>query len=100
MTTPLLQEPTTGGSSPSPREFSILRRRGPWRDALRRRMLALADVIAVLAATGATAAATGQSAVWVLAALPVWVLLAKLYGLYDNDHRALRYLTADELPHL
>jgi exopolysaccharide biosynthesis polyprenyl glycosylphosphotransferase len=35
-----------------------------------------------------------------IASLPIWLLLAKLYGLYDNDHRVLRHLTVDELPSL
>ena len=30
--------------------------------------------------------------------LPLWPLVAKLLGLYDRDHRALRHLTADEVP--
>ena len=69
------------------------------RDALRRRMLATADGVAVLAA--AAAAELGPfsmaDAFWVVALLPVWLLLAKLHGLYDRDHRSLRHLTVDEL---
>ena len=30
--------------------------------------------------------------------LPLWPLGAKLFGLYDRDHRELRHLTADEVP--
>ena len=37
---------------------------------------------------------------WSAALLPMWILLAKLMGLYDNDHRALRHLTADEFGQL
>ena len=33
-----------------------------------------------------------------LAFLPVWILVAKLAGLYDADHRAMRHLTVDEAP--
>jgi exopolysaccharide biosynthesis polyprenyl glycosylphosphotransferase len=36
--------------------------------------------------------------VWVAVILPVWLVFAKLYGLYDRDHTALRHLTVDELP--
>src|SRR5919204_316727 len=68
-----------------------------WRDARRRRMLALADVatgaIASLLVAGSTA-----GAVWALALLPGWVVLAKLIGLYEYDQRAVRHLTVDELP--
>ena len=37
-------------------------------------------------------------AFWSFVLAPVWVLLAKLHGLYDRDHRVLRHLTVDELP--
>ena len=67
-----------------------------WRDARRRRLLALADCAA--AALGLLCAVRPERAIWLLAFLPVWVLLAKLAGLYDADHRALRHLTVDEAP--
>jgi hypothetical protein len=35
-----------------------------------------------------------------LITIPLWILFAKLFGLYDRDHRALRHLTIDELPSL
>lgn len=68
-----------------------------WRDAMRRRFLALADLLAVSVATlVATVPSTGTF--WAFLFLPAWLLLAKLFGLYDRDHRALRHLTADEVP--
>jgi exopolysaccharide biosynthesis polyprenyl glycosylphosphotransferase len=63
-------------------------------------MLALADLLTV-AAVGATLAMLGPgppAALAVFLYLPGWILAAKLYGLYDRDHRALRHLTVDELP--
>jgi exopolysaccharide biosynthesis polyprenyl glycosylphosphotransferase len=60
-------------------------------------MLALADVLAASAASVAAAPSLAASARSV-AFLPLWVLLAKLLGLYDRDHRAIRHLTIDELP--
>jgi exopolysaccharide biosynthesis polyprenyl glycosylphosphotransferase len=70
-----------------------------WRDALRRRMLALADTIGA-----ALAIAAGQLGVagapWALVFLPLWLLLAKLVGLYDRDHEAIRHLTVDEVPRI
>ena len=39
-----------------------------------------------------------ERAIWILAFLPVWILVAKLAGLYDADHRAMRHLTVDEAP--
>ena len=76
----------------------VARRRGRWwRDARRRRFLALADVAAASVATLiATVPTTGTF--WAFLFLPLWPLLAKLFGLYDRDHRALRHLTADEVP--
>ncbi len=75
--------------------------RGPrrprwWRDARRRRLLALADLIAV--ALAVAAAVPSERAVWLLAFVPVWILIAKLSGLYDADHRSMRHLTVDEAP--
>jgi exopolysaccharide biosynthesis polyprenyl glycosylphosphotransferase len=60
-------------------------------------MLALADVIAVVAASLTLTGSVGGSA-WALVFVPVWVVLAKLLGLYDRDHRMIRHLTIDELP--
>jgi len=71
-----------------------------WRDALRRRMLACADVAAALCASlSMVFAGNGQAAqfTWALAFIPVWILVAKLLGLYDRDQRALRHLTVDEI---
>ena len=75
--------------------------RGPrrprwWRDARRRRLLALADLIAV--ALAVATAVPSERAVWLLAFVPVWILIAKLSGLYDSDHRSMRHLTVDEAP--
>ncbi len=68
-----------------------------WRDALRRRLLAVADLIAAVAASIVVASSTAD-AFWALVLLPVWIVLAKLIGLYDRDHAAIRHLTIDELP--
>jgi exopolysaccharide biosynthesis polyprenyl glycosylphosphotransferase len=67
-----------------------------WRDVRRRRLLALADCFAV--GLGLALALPPERAIWILAFLPVWVLVAKLAGLYDHDHRAMRHLTVDEAP--
>ncbi len=78
--------------------------RGSWPDVLRRRLLALADALAVIAAcvslgifAGST---TSQVGLWAAVFAPAWLVLAKLYALYDRDHRSLRHLTVDELPTL
>jgi exopolysaccharide biosynthesis polyprenyl glycosylphosphotransferase len=70
-----------------------------WRDALRRRLLALAD-LAAAAVASVVVASSSADAFWALALLPAWIVLAKLIGLYDRDHAAIRHLTFDELPAL
>jgi exopolysaccharide biosynthesis polyprenyl glycosylphosphotransferase len=60
-------------------------------------MLAGADLISALAA-GAVATGSIGDALWAAAIAPLWLLVAKLLGLYDRDHRAIRHLTIDELP--
>lgn len=70
---------------------------------VRRRLLALADVSAALVFSlvlGLLSERHVEVAFWSAAIAPAWVLLAKLYGLYDRDHRVLRHLTVDELPSL
>jgi exopolysaccharide biosynthesis polyprenyl glycosylphosphotransferase len=76
--------------------------KGPWRDALLRRLLAFADATAVLLASVSVAVLLDGvgTAFWAAVFLPLWLLLAKLHGLYDRDHRALRHLTVDELPNI
>jgi exopolysaccharide biosynthesis polyprenyl glycosylphosphotransferase len=68
-----------------------------WRDSLRRRMLALADAIAAAVATAGAGLSVAEVP-WALVFLPLWLLLAKLVGLYDRDHEAIRHLTFDEVP--
>jgi exopolysaccharide biosynthesis polyprenyl glycosylphosphotransferase len=71
-------------------------------EPLLRRMLALADVLAIAASAvvvGFWGSSTGASLLLVLS-VPIWVVTAKLAGLYDRDHRTLRHLTVDELPWL
>jgi exopolysaccharide biosynthesis polyprenyl glycosylphosphotransferase len=63
-------------------------------------MLALADVLAVAAAAvfvGLEGSGAGAALLLVVSA-PIWIVTAKLAGLYDRDQRTLRHLTVDELP--
>ena len=76
-------------------------RLGPWRDALLRRMLALADGSAALLVGLSLALSvngTTVEAAWSAVFAPVWILLAKVHGLYDGDQRTLRHLTVDDVP--
>ena len=80
---------------------AILRREPGWRDALLRRLLALADILAVaLAGGGLLVYEDGLHVPWWLLCAPLSVVLAKLLGLYDQDQRSLRHLTTDEIPKL
>ena len=66
-----------------------------------RRLLALGDwaalIAALVAATAATATIDVATLFWALLASPIWILVFKLHGLYDNDHRRIRHSTLDEL---
>jgi exopolysaccharide biosynthesis polyprenyl glycosylphosphotransferase len=85
----------------------ITEARGPaanlLRDALFRRTLAAADVVAIVGAFVLTAQLSSSSAqlTWAgIAAVPILLLGAKLYGLYDRDETLLRKTTLDEAPKL
>ncbi|HEY6732047.1 MAG TPA: sugar transferase [Solirubrobacterales bacterium] len=74
------------------------RRRG----AMLRRLLALGDWGALLGALCVVTASTSTTDVgvlfWAVLFSPSWVLVVKLHGLYDKDHRRIRHSTLDELP--
>lgn len=74
-------------------------RRGRWwRDARRRRYLVVADSLALT--TAILICAGPERGLWEFAFLPVAILVAKIIGLYDRDHREMRHLTVDESPGL
>ena len=76
------------------------RRRG----ATLRRLLAFADLTALLTSLFVVTAASSTTDVgtlfWSLLFCPVFVLVVKIHGLYDKDHRRIRHSTLDELPSL
>ena len=59
-----------------------------------------ADLVTALFIAVATTAPAGEPLLAGLVAVPIGLLSAKLLGLYDADHRALRHLTVDEIPTL
>ncbi len=70
---------------------------GARRDALRRRLLFVADLVCLLTAVGAMTIVEGTSdPVWALLPIPLWILLAKAEGLYDADHPKIWHRTTDE----
>jgi exopolysaccharide biosynthesis polyprenyl glycosylphosphotransferase len=85
----------------------ILETRGPAaslrRDALFRRMLLAGDVLAIVGAFALAIELSGgrlHLAQICLAGLPLIVLGAKLFGLYDRDEAVIRKTTLDEVPKL
>jgi exopolysaccharide biosynthesis polyprenyl glycosylphosphotransferase len=76
------------------------RRRG----ALLRRLLALGDwtalVVTLFAVTTATSSTDVADLFWAVLFSPSWILVVKLHGLYDHDHRRIRHSTLDEVPSL
>jgi len=73
------------------------------RDSLLRRMLLMADVTAILGALLLTVelAARSLQLTWAAAvAVPIFLLGAKLSGLYDRDEALLHKTTLDEAPKL
>ena len=76
------------------------RRRG----AVLRRLLASGDWAALIGAlclvTASTVSTDIATLFWAVLFSPIWILVLKLHGLYDNDHRRIRHSTLDELPSL
>jgi exopolysaccharide biosynthesis polyprenyl glycosylphosphotransferase len=76
------------------------RRRG----GVLRRLLAIADWTALLAALCIATMSSRWIDVgtlfWAVIFSPAWILVLKLQGLYDHDHRRIRHSTLDELPRL
>jgi exopolysaccharide biosynthesis polyprenyl glycosylphosphotransferase len=76
------------------------------RGAILRRLLAISDwaslvvgtTVSYLFASGPPVHAS--SIAWSAAFGPAWILVMKLHGLYDQDHRRIRHSTLDELPAL
>jgi exopolysaccharide biosynthesis polyprenyl glycosylphosphotransferase len=69
-----------------------------------RRLLAGSDWVALIGSLCVVTATTSTTDVatlfWAVLFSPAWILVIKLHGLYDNDHRRIRHSTLDELPSL
>jgi exopolysaccharide biosynthesis polyprenyl glycosylphosphotransferase len=110
MTRPVDPKPTGAEPErPAPVERARLGdQRGPMgsrrRGAILRRLLAIGDWLALVATLCAVTTATSTTDVatlfWAVLFSPAWILVVKLHGLYDNDHRRIRHSTLDELPSL
>jgi exopolysaccharide biosynthesis polyprenyl glycosylphosphotransferase len=102
--------PKTAGASeaaPAPDRPSAVSRLGlrpralRQRGAMLRRLLATGDLVALIGALCLATAATQTTDVatlfWAALLSPIWLLVLKLHGLYDNDHRRIRHSTLDEV---
>jgi exopolysaccharide biosynthesis polyprenyl glycosylphosphotransferase len=67
-------------------------------------MLATGDWLTMVATLCIVTAASPDTDIgtlfWATMFSPVWILVLKLHGLYDNDHRRIRHSTLDELSNL
>ncbi|MGE5527166.1 MAG: sugar transferase [Methanosarcina sp.] len=89
------------GGEPAPAPGARESRR---RGAMLRRLLALGDWSALIASlflvTAVSASTELGTLFWATLFSPVWVIVVKLHGLYDHDHRRIRHSTLDELASL
>ena len=96
---------TVGEAAGRPLAAQVVARRYARRDFFLRRLLALCDLVAVAAALLATLAISAGpadlgAAYWALASAPGWLVLFKLYGLYDRDIKRVSHTTLDDVPAL
>jgi exopolysaccharide biosynthesis polyprenyl glycosylphosphotransferase len=93
--------PAAPGGSASELAGPLASRR---RGAMLRRLLAAGDWVALIGSlcvvTAATSATDVATLFWAVLFSPTWIIVVKLQGLYDNDHRRIRHSTLDELPAL
>jgi exopolysaccharide biosynthesis polyprenyl glycosylphosphotransferase len=91
-----------------PARRTLVARRHGRRDWFLRRLLALTDVAGLTAALALALALLGgvrghgwrELALYGLGTLPAWVVLFKMYGLYERDAKRLNHSTLDDLPAL
>src|SRR5688500_4266269 len=100
-----LPEPLPASRAASTADRARLARRAGTmirREATFRRLLALADAVAIMAAVLCAALIVGDSALQpAAAAIPfAFILLLKGAGLYDRDEHLLHKTTLDEIPRL
>ncbi len=72
------------------------------RDYRMRRLIAVADVIALfigmMSWTVIVTSASGSHVLWGLVTIPVWLVVFNLYGLYDSGLRSVGHSTVDDIP--
>jgi exopolysaccharide biosynthesis polyprenyl glycosylphosphotransferase len=73
------------------------------RDTLVRRILGLVDAAAIamsLALAFWLTSSQRAPIAWGLMTIPAWIILFKLYGLYDRDVKRINHLTVNDIPSL
>jgi exopolysaccharide biosynthesis polyprenyl glycosylphosphotransferase len=94
------------GQAAEPKPFrSPLAERYVERDYVVRRALAAADIVGVLLATATMLIVSREERsfedfAWVLLTIPAWLVIFKLYGLYDRDMKRISHSTVDDVPWL
>src|SRR5437868_5011784 len=94
------------GGEVRPEHVEVSRRVQLDRDALLRRLLAAGDAFSVLLALVLAVMVddnfhpSPERFFWGLVAIPLMVILFKLYGLYDRDVKRISHSTVDDLPWL
>lgn len=89
---------------PELRGSTLLRTRHSRRDRFTMRMLALGDATAIIIAValaarfGAHRADPWELVLWTLPTLPIWLLLFKVYKLYDRYAKRISHTAVDDLP--
>ena len=85
---------------------SLLKAKHSRRDRFTMRMLALGDALAILISValavrfGAHRDDGGELLLWTLPTLPLWILLFKVYKLYDSYAKRINHTVVDDLPWL
>ena len=91
-----------------PRAGTLVASAYGWRDYYLRRLLAVSDaaslglaiVLAMALAAGSPGHPWPEYLLFGLVTLPAWIVLFKVYGLYDRDAKRLSHSTLDDLPAL
>lgn len=96
---------TTGVVESRSGELPVARTARSNRDVALRRLLAGGDAVAVAAALVLALALPDRlhprdRLLWGLVAIPLFIVLFKLYGLYDRDVKRISHSTVDDLPRI
>jgi exopolysaccharide biosynthesis polyprenyl glycosylphosphotransferase len=94
--------PMVGEARSLPATRVVAARHRP-RDSAMRRLLAASDLLALAGVQLVVLVLVGrrpelEQVLWAAAALPIWIVLFKSYGLYDRDIKRISHTTVDDVP--